>query len=268
MNCKKCGKEMRIGSEQVGIDERQLPVIHRFAYCDNCMEKTDLDVSQQPNNQQLKPLKKKDGILSILAAVFGFITCTFWLGFIFAIIDLCTDKNKERKHLGSWFAIVMSLLWIGVSFLGNDEKQTETTQTTEVATTEITTEEATTQAPKITVEEIKEQAIEVTYEDIYRNPETYTDKPVKITLYINEYDTAYLGIIDVYYCTADGKDVYVTDYREIQEPTIASGDTVILYGLGSGLATLTESQKNMIGFTTDSEKSQIPSIDMYYVELQ
>lgn len=264
MKCKKCGKEMRIGTEQVGVDNQQLPIIHRFAYCDDCREKTDLDANN-PNYKQ-----GKVSALSIIALIISILGCgcLSTIGGLLAIIDLF--KKDGRNKIVSIIAVCISVVWFGIFLLIDTEELTESTTeaTTQETTTQMTTEVATTQEPKITVDEIKEQAVEVTYEDIYRNPETYRDKPVKIVVYVNEYDTQFLGAIDVYYCTCDGKDVFVTDYRDVKEPTIASGDTVILYGLGSGLATLTESQKNMIGFTTDSEKSQIPSIDMYYVELK
>lgn len=100
MNCSKCGREMRIGTEQVGIDKRQLPVIHRFAYCDNCMLKTDLDY---------KPDKKKDSTLSIVAVVLSLFTVTYFFGFIIGLIDLCMN-NKEYKHTGSWFAVIFGII--------------------------------------------------------------------------------------------------------------------------------------------------------------
>lgn len=277
MNCSKCGSELRVDTEQVGVDDKMLPVFHRFGYCDKCMLKYDLDEQfkkeQQEKNktvQKQKQNKTPDSALSIIAFLISLFGCGILsvIGCLVAILDLVKgDKNKQ--HGWSVAALVIGCLWIGFSFLTSGSSEDTTTEaTTQQIVTEATTEVATTQEPKITVEEIKQQAVEVTYEDIYRNPETYKEKPIKIVLYVNEYDTQFLGAVEVYYCTCDGKDVFVTDYRDIQEPTIASGDTIVLYGLGSGLATLTESQKNMIGFTTDSEKSQIPSIDMYYVELQ
>lgn len=48
MYCEKCGRQLRIGTERVGIDERNLPVIHRFGYCDNCRLKWDLDLPVAP----------------------------------------------------------------------------------------------------------------------------------------------------------------------------------------------------------------------------
>lgn len=43
--CKNCGNSCRIGTEPVGRDQSGLPVFHRFAYCDRCKLKEDLDIN-------------------------------------------------------------------------------------------------------------------------------------------------------------------------------------------------------------------------------
>lgn len=101
MNCRRCGREMRIGTEQVGIDNRNLPIIHRFAYCDTCMEKTDLDINHK--NQ------KKESTLSIVACVLAFFTVTFFFGLICGMIDLCMN-DKNYSHKGSWFAVIFGII--------------------------------------------------------------------------------------------------------------------------------------------------------------
>lgn len=216
--------------------------------------------------------KKKDSPLSIVAFLITLFGCGYLsvIGLLLAIMDLC-KRDTNKNHGWSQGAIGIFIVW--VLFLGainsgvNGDDSTKTNSSTQTTTENVNTELATTEA-QIDIDELKLEAQEVTYEDIYRNPETYRDKPIKVTVYVEEYDTAYLGFVEVYYCNINGQDVYVTDYREVKEPTIAKGDTVTIYGMGAGMATLTESQKNIIGLTTDSEKSKIPSIDMYYVEIQ
>lgn len=44
IKCNSCGRECRIGTEQIGMDDRGIPVYHRFAYCDSCRLKYDLDI--------------------------------------------------------------------------------------------------------------------------------------------------------------------------------------------------------------------------------
>lgn len=47
IKCNSCGRDCRIGIEQVGMDDRGIPVYHRFSYCDSCMIKFDLDIGQE-----------------------------------------------------------------------------------------------------------------------------------------------------------------------------------------------------------------------------
>ena len=49
MFCSKCGQQLRIGTEQVGIDANNLPVFHRHSYCDNCRLKWDIDIAPPQN---------------------------------------------------------------------------------------------------------------------------------------------------------------------------------------------------------------------------
>lgn len=42
MNCPGFNRELKIATEQVGTDANNVPVFHRFVYCDSCMRKMDL----------------------------------------------------------------------------------------------------------------------------------------------------------------------------------------------------------------------------------
>lgn len=280
IKCKECGKEISDKADK--CPHCGCPVSYSIEKQDeNIVTNTNIvQEERKPNTEQkvanTKKEKKKDSVLSIIAAVLSIFTCTYIIGFVIAIIDLCIANSKDKKgkerHIGSWFAIIFGIVATIVLWpSGSDDNQLQlnTTEITTEVSTEATTEEATEEeTTEISEEDFKSQAQEVTYEDIYRNPETYKNKPIKITLYVNKFDTQFLGAIDVYYCLCEGKDVFVTDYRDVKEPTIASGDTVVVYGVGAGMATLTESQRNVLGIKTDSEKSKIPSIDMEYVELK
>lgn len=128
MKCNNCGNELRIGTEQVGIDEKGLPIFHRIGFCDKCMTKYDLDANtnEKGNNKQ----KKKDSALSIWAAVLALFTCTFIIGLILAIIDLAKNKNDGKRHMGSYFAIIYSVLCL-IAFIGmgiGQDKDKETSQ--------------------------------------------------------------------------------------------------------------------------------------------
>ena len=54
MRCNNCGNQLRIGAEQVGMDSKGLPVIHRFGYCDNCRTKWDLDLLPKQQKMEIR----------------------------------------------------------------------------------------------------------------------------------------------------------------------------------------------------------------------
>lgn len=138
MKCEKCGSELRIGTEKVGVDKNNLPEYHRFSYCDNCKIKYDLDV----NN---KSKKRKDSTLSVWAAVLGIFTCTTFIGAIIGIVDLCKNKNDGKRHIGSWFAIIMCFLWmiVCISKIGDDNSNNSNEQKEQIEITGIATNEET-----------------------------------------------------------------------------------------------------------------------------
>ena len=111
MKCSKCNSEMRIGTEQVGVDKNNLPIFHRYAYCDCCKIKRDLDLVLKKNG---------NSALSVLSIVFAgvpmIITLPYiiaipmiFVGFILALIDIGIG-DKQKKHIGSYFGIVFAVL--------------------------------------------------------------------------------------------------------------------------------------------------------------
>ena len=87
----------------------------------------------------VKSAKKKDSGLSIAAAICGFFTYTYWLGIILAIIDLIKGKNDQKRHLGSYFALVMGALMLVVSLssgkgtTGKTDSSSDSHENTEVS---------------------------------------------------------------------------------------------------------------------------------------
>lgn len=60
-----------------------------------------------------KKQKKKDSKLSIVAAVMALFTFTIPVALILAIVDLIKSKgNRSQRHLGSYFAIIFSILML------------------------------------------------------------------------------------------------------------------------------------------------------------
>lgn len=229
-------------------------------------------------------------IASLVLGIIGLLTSCCGgglLGLIGLVLGIVALTNKQSKGLCiggivvSSIAILITILSFTLGFISGltgDESNKENTidSTTEITTeattveetTEAITEEATESTTKIDIDELKANAEEVTYEDIYRNPETWRGKYIKIVVKVDKYESQFFGLYDTYYCNVNGQTLFVTEYRSVAEPTIASGDTVLIYGKGSGLATLTESQKNILGIKTSKEESKVPSIDMYAAELQ
>lgn len=138
MKCERCGNELRIGNEQVGFDENKNPVIHQFAYCDNCRIKTDITLQQQKYSNVEKPEKppaKKDSVLSIAALIFSLFGCLAIVGFIMAIIDLCMNDKKTR-HIGSVVALVFCGIWLvyGISdYTSSNTNSNEQTTSTVIS---------------------------------------------------------------------------------------------------------------------------------------
>lgn len=139
MKCERCGNELRIGNEQVGFDENKNPIIHQFAYCDNCRIKNDMTLQQQKYSNVEKPEKppaKKDSVLSIAALIFSLFGCLAIVGFIMAIIDLCINDKKTR-HIGSWVSIVFCAIWLIVG-IGNMSDSNSNKNDNTITSNEIT----------------------------------------------------------------------------------------------------------------------------------
>lgn len=106
MECIKCGRKMRQGKEQVGL-ENKVAVYNTFAYCDNCRRKVNLDALKRERQP------KKNSILSIWACVLALFGCTSFMALILALVDLCKNE-KDKKHIGSWFAIVVFAVYMAI----------------------------------------------------------------------------------------------------------------------------------------------------------
>lgn len=104
MKCTKCGKEMREGREKVGI-ENGVAVYNTFAHCDNCNQKVNLDTLKKSKEP------KKNSTLSVWACALSLFGCTSLIALILAVVDLCKN-DKTKKHIGSWFALIMCTLYL------------------------------------------------------------------------------------------------------------------------------------------------------------
>ena len=93
-----------------------------------------------------KKQKKKDSKLSIVAAVMALFTFTIPVALILAIVDLIKSKgNRSQRHLGSYFAIIFSILMLIVVIdrNGNDNNADSINVTKQATTTEQNTDTVT-----------------------------------------------------------------------------------------------------------------------------
>lgn len=132
IKCPNCGKEFSV----------QAP------HCPNC-GRPNSSIQQQPNVQQSSPIGvsssptngyhpntvtsqsvKKESGLGIAALVFSILGCTFIVGAILAIIDLC-KKDDNKKHTLSKVALIVAGVWLIIGIIGAASgKSTDTTNTT------------------------------------------------------------------------------------------------------------------------------------------
>ena len=125
--CAKCNRPLRYGTEQAGLDANNIPIYKQYGYCDNCMIKYDIPYT----NYVVPESKKKHSTLSILSIIFTMITCTCFVGFILAIIDLC-QNDKTKKHVCSWISIAICALFFFLLVIGYGvDTATNTTNTTQ-----------------------------------------------------------------------------------------------------------------------------------------
>lgn len=124
MRCNNCGNQLRIGAEQVGMDSKGLPVIHRFGYCDNCQTKWDLDLAPQPQNGNGNVVKYRTqdresnmSAISMVCGIVGLLLTIIFIGIIPSVVAMilgivCIIENKPNKKR-AFIGIVLS----GISFV-------------------------------------------------------------------------------------------------------------------------------------------------------
>lgn len=130
-----------------------------------------------------------------------------------------------------------------------------------------TLDETETEPAGLTKEEFKEQAETVSYEDLRRYPDTYRDKPIKLTLYVKQADPDGIIFQGGIIATIPGTDseMAVYDNRKVREPRIMEGDTITVYAVGNGLATMKLQDKS--GWIAKTvEKYEVPSIKIQYMD--
>lgn len=112
----------------------------------------------------------------------------------------------------------------------------------------------------------------VSYNELRRYPDTYKNKPLKLSLYITEVEADGLLTTGTIKATYNGGEIAVYDHREVREPRFKAGDSVVIYALGDGLTTIITYKKGTgilgsdIGAEVVSER-EIPVVYMVYTDL-
>lgn len=191
MKCTKCNQEMRIGTEQVGVDGNKLPVFHRFGYCDNCKIKIDLDIAQNNQSNQGNREQPKHSTLSIIATVLAIFSCTSPIAFILALIDLGMayggKGKKNEKHIGSWFAIIF-FIFLAIVFSSSSNRGSKPKSENVIEFNAESEENTSKETGEISENEINQEEISV--------GNTFDADGLKIT--INSADTDFTDYEDKY----------------------------------------------------------------------
>lgn len=122
--------------------------------------------------------------------------------------------------------------------------------------------------------EFKNSAIKASYEDLMRYPDTYTDKPVLLTVVVKKVqlpDGIKDSLADALFGTPiicvmpDSEEIIVLyDKRDVAEPTILEGDTLTFYGYGNGLTEMKDYYRTIIGTKRTVNQYQVPCVCVRY----
>lgn len=133
--CKECGKEF--SDKAPACPNCGCPIVYNQSFQEqqlnnqqnsyqengyqqyqNYQQSYNQPIYQQYPNYYTQPynIKKKDSVLSVLAAFFSLFVFTAFVSLILAIIDLA-QNDKRTRHLGSYFSIVFFIICCFVLFI-------------------------------------------------------------------------------------------------------------------------------------------------------
>ena len=281
--CGKCNKPINI-IEKI-VSENETERIHEVTeQCDNCKI-----IYKKYNKKVIKPkAARKDSSMSVVAAILAFFGCTALFGFIFALVDLIINE-KDKRHLGSWVAMVFCAMWLFVALVtsGHNAKEensfanttNETIETSmeieqsesivvETPASEEISEVEIAEVPAETEEEYKASCQEYNYKDVLRNPNDYVGQKIVIEMEISSvHSEDILTPVKYYfgYTKDEPDDTYyygdfyaVFDKRYDTSLKLLDEDVIIVWG---EISAPQETQS----FIVNSE--EVFCIDMKYVEL-
>lgn len=242
-----------------------------------------------------QPFKKNSG-LSIAALIFSILGCTFIIGVILAIIDLC-KKDTTQKHTLSKVALGISAFWLIISIVAGsgsgDTKKESLSVTTETITETVLEPSSEDTAPQTTASEPESQSVEsieesetpvetfpaetkeefiascqeISYKTLARTPDDYIGQRIVLTIKISQVmqggwfdDSEYYRVYtNDKYDMWMGDEYFMYDSRIEDSTKILKDDVWKVYAEFIGTETVTRA--------LSGTKEDVPAIKIYYADL-
>ena len=102
ITCNECGKEF--SDKAPACPNCGCPIFYNY-------QDQNVFLKQIQTEQQYKETKKKDTVLSVLAAFLSLFEFTAFVSLILAIIDV-VQGDETKRHLGSYFAFIYLGLYV------------------------------------------------------------------------------------------------------------------------------------------------------------
>lgn len=287
IKCPECGKEISELAEK--CPNCGFPIGFSSTTSNAYNSQSNINAQQSYNKPVMKSYeaKPKQSTLGILALIFSVLGCTFWIGIILAIIDLC--RKDEKKKVCSIIAICISVIWIilAVSVGGTDNNpSTQNANTEDAASTTVIQDEkvpskqaedvqeekkdnkkAESQSEQMNREDFINSCSEMSYKTLARNPEDYIGEHIVLTIKISQIIQGGLFDNNQYYrvYTNDdygmwlGDEYFMYDSRANQDIKILQDDILTVYAEFAGTETV---ERALTG-----TKEEVLSIKAIYIDL-
>lgn len=137
ITCPECGQQVSDKSENCihcGFPLNKTIKIETYE------QKDDVLLEEQQKKNKQKKQKKKESTLSLIACILSLITCTVGIGLIVGIVDLAINKDDDKSHTGSKFAVIWFCLCIVfyLMFFGGSSYKTDSSTIKDTSITEET----------------------------------------------------------------------------------------------------------------------------------